>query len=153
MRTSKRGAGIETGHQSRLDACLARQFALCAALETLADDLPSRIDTQAAMILADRLEPVLRQCHRLEETLVFPVLLIAGPQMRPIIDRLRQEHIEDEDHACDVREAITAFVARQVRSNDHEIGYMLRCLFVSLRRHLAFDRDHVLPLYRRTCGF
>ena len=137
---------------SRFDDCLTRQFKLCQALETVADSLPSRVDTRAATILADRLHPTLRQCHRMEETIIFPVLLISAPQMRLMLDRLRKEHFEDEDHACDVQDAVMAFVTNQTRADAEEIGYMLRCLFVSLRRHLAFDRDYVLPLYRRACG-
>lgn len=135
------------------DACLAQQFALCHGLEALADSLPLRMDTLAAIRLADRLCPTLQRCHCLEETMIFPVLIISQQPMRPILDRLRTEHLEDEDQACDVREAVTALATGQVRGADAgEVGYMLRGLFVSLRRHLAFDRDYVLPLYRRTCG-
>ena len=41
------------------------------------------------------------------------------------------------------------FVILQMRKDVEEFGYLLRGLFVALRRHLAFDRDYVLPLYRR----
>lgn len=138
---------------ARMEECLMRQFALCEALEALADSLPSRVDTRAAALLVDQLRPTLRRCHRLEETLVFPVLLISGPQITPILDRLREEHLEDEDQASDLHDAVTAFVGYPTGAGAGEVGYMLRCLFVSLRRHLAFDRDYVLPLYRRTCGY
>lgn len=151
MRTPQLEAANGFDPLSRFDDCLIRQFGLCQALENLADSLPWRVDTLAATILANRLHPTLRQCHRMEETIIFPVLLISGPQMHPILDRLRKEHVEDEDHASDVRDAVTAFASNQARADAEEIGYMLRCLFVSLRRHLAFDRDYVLPLYRQTC--
>ncbi len=81
--------------------------------------------------------------------MIFPVLLTTGTELHPILDRLRKEHQEDEDHACDVRDTIHAFVTARNREGAEELGYMLRCLFVSLRRHLAFDRDHVLPLFRQ----
>lgn len=142
----------DNGSLSRFDNCLVAQFALCNALETLADSLPARVDTRAAVLLADRLHPTLRQCHRIEETTIFPVLRIAGAHLYPIVDRLRTEHFEDEDHACDVRDAIRSLAAVQTRGDAEEVGYMLRCLFVSLRRHLAFDRDYILPLYLRTRG-
>lgn len=152
MRASGREAQNVPEPMARIENCLERQFEMCRALETLADSLPSRVDTRVAAILVGKLRPTLRQCHRVEETIVFPVLLISGSQISPILDRLRGEHLEDEDHASDVRDAVTAFVTCQSRMDAGEVGYMLRCLFVSLRRHLAFDRDHMLPLYRRTCG-
>lgn len=135
------------------DVCLSEQFDLCQRLEHLADSLPSKIDTLAATNLAKRLQSTLRRCHRLEEKIIFPVLLKTGTDMGVILNRLRQEHQEDEDHANDVLDTIRAFVSAQDREDAERLGYMLRCLFVSLRRHLAFDCDYVLPLFRRTVGF
>lgn len=137
---------------NQFDACIARQLNLCLALEALADTLPSRVDTRSAMILVDRLHPTLRRCHLLEEARVFPVLTASHCDISPILERLHTEHFEDEDHAADLREAIEEFVSRRARADAREISYMLRCLFTSLRRHLAFDRDYVLPLYRRALG-
>ncbi len=132
------------------DACLEQQFHLCQQLEALADSLPSKLDTRAAMMLTDQLRTVLRRCHRTEETIIFPALQMADPQTKTILERLRQEHLEDEDHASDVCDAVRAFVDDINRKKAEELGYMLRCLFVSLRRHLAFDHDYILPLYFRT---
>lgn len=135
---------------SRFEDCLTQQVTLCRALETLADGLPSHVDTRAAAALTDALCATLQRCHRMEEVVVFPALLAANPDMQATIDRLRGEHVEDEDQAGEVRDAIAAFVLFQKRHDVEEIGYMLRGLFVSLRRHLAFDRDYILPLYRRS---
>lgn len=135
------------------DVCLTEQLDLCRKLEELADSLPSKIDTRAATILANRVQSTLRRCHQLEEKVIFPVLLRNGTDVGPILDRLRQEHQEDEDHANDVRDTIQSFVTSENRSDAEKLGYMLRCLFMSLRRHLAFDCDYVLPLFRRTAGF
>ena len=132
--------------------CMTEQLDLCRKLEDLADTLPSKVDTRIAMMLANRLKATLRRCHCLEEDVIFPVLLRAGTDVADILGRLRHEHLEDEDHANDVRDAIRAFVTRQDRGDAEKLGYMLRCLFVSLRRHLAFDCDYVLPLFRRTAG-
>lgn len=132
----------------RFNACLQEQFALCHALEALADALPIRGDTRAATALAARLDATLRRCHRMEEAVVFPALLRRDPEMQPIIDRLRREHVEDEDHASELRDALATLTTECKRRDVEEIGYMLRCLFTALRRHLAFDLDHVLPLCR-----
>jgi len=135
---------------SRFETCLAQQVDLCCALETLADALPSRVDTRAATLLAETLQETLYHCHQMEESLIFPALLAARPDMLSTITRLRAEHVEDQEQACEVKDAIMAFVILQKRKDVEEFGYLLRGLFVALRRHLAFDRDYVLPLYRRT---
>lgn len=134
---------------SAFDSCLMEQLDLCQRLEDLADALPSKVDTLSATLLANRLRSTLRRCHRLEETVVFPILMTTEMDVHPIFDRLRKEHQEDEDHACDVQDAIRVFVSASDRESAEKLGYMLRCLFVSLRRHLAFDRDYVLPLFKR----
>ncbi len=137
------------GVASAFDACLRTQLDLCQRLEDLADQLPSKVDTRAATILANRLQSTLRRCHQLEETVIFPALLTADTDVHGILDRLRKEHQEDEDHACDVRDTIRAFVTAGNWDGAENLGYMLRCQFVSLRRHLAFDRDYVLPRFQQ----
>lgn len=134
---------------ARFETCLAQQIDLCCALETLADALPSRVDTRAATLLAETLQETLHRCHQMEESFIFPALLAAHPDMLSTITRLRAEHVEDEEQACEVKDAILNFVILQKRKDVEEFGYLLRGLFVALRRHLAFDQDYVLPLYRR----
>lgn len=152
LRSPQTGMTDRLSLVDRFDACIGRQLELCLTLEALADTLPSRVDTHGAMILVRQLHLTLRRCHLLEETMIFPVLLISHRDVGPILDRLHNEHFEDEDHAADVRDAVEAFVTRRATTDAEEVGYMLRGLFTSLRRHLAFDRDYVLPLYRRSCG-
>ena len=147
MRLPVTKIGSDGAHTFELDACLHQQFEMCAHLEKIADALPSRIDTQAAVKIAHRLQETLRRCHRMEEKIVFPLLLRLDPQKVSILERLRIEHLEDQDHASDVSHAIREYVLESKRREAEELGYMLRCLFVSLRRHLAFDRDYILPLY------
>ncbi|MFV0474554.1 MAG: hemerythrin domain-containing protein [Pikeienuella sp.] len=135
----------------RFEACIDRQFALCLALESLADSLPARMDTYEAIRLLEKLNATLRQIHRFEETMVFPVLMISARDLRETLERLRTEHLEDEDQAADIRDALETYVTHRGGAPD-EIGYMLRGLFTAMRRHLAFDRDQILPQYRRSCG-
>jgi hypothetical protein len=127
---------------------LAEQFELCAELEALADSLPLRMDTYAAMSLLERLHATLHRCQRFEEGEIFPALATRRPDLRPTLDRLRAEHFEDQDQASDLRDAVEGFLTRREPPKAEEIGYMLRGLFTSLRRHLAFDRDVILPLCR-----
>ena len=152
MRPPPTGPVDRFGVARRFDACLDRQLELCLALEALADSLPSQLDTHAAMMLVNRLPSTLARCHRLEERMVFPVLRISNRDLSPILERLRTEHLEDEDQAEDVCEAVKTFVTHRSKAGAEEIGYMLRGLFTQMRRHVAFDREHVLPLFRRCCG-
>ncbi len=135
---------------SQYESCLAEQAELCRALERLADGLPSCVDTWVASELLESLQRTLHYSHQMEDGIIFPVLLAAHPDMTPIITRLRAEHVEDEDQVYEVKDAIMAFAVLQKREDAESLGYQLRSLFVALRRHLAFDYDHLLPLYRRT---
>lgn len=134
------------------DAGIALQFDLCRAVEAVADSLPSRIDTHAAILLAEGMQATLVRCHRLEETLIFPILRISHRRFGHVLDRLSAEHVEDEDQAAEMGDALKMLVAGQTGVSAAEVGYMLRGLFTPLRRHLAFERETILPLYRRTCG-
>ena len=136
------------GMGARFEALLRRQEDLSDALEGLADDLPARVDTHGALRLSRGLRPILRRCHLEEETVIFPALRAVRDDLGPILHRLRVEHMEDEDHAGDLHDAMGVFVSSRTGRDADRIGYMLRTLFVGLRRHVAFDRDHVLPIVR-----
>ena len=141
------------GLLANLDACLTLQDSICRSLEELADSLPERLDTLQAVLLVGRLRALLRRAHQLEETQVFPILASAPATLHgdllPILNRLRAEHAENEDYVADLEDTLGAFWARPVARADAErLGYLLRGLFISLRRHVAQDRDWVRPLLR-----
>ncbi len=92
---------------------LCRQEGLCDALEGLADGLPARVDTHGAPRLPRSLRQTPRRCHLEEGTVIFPALTAAREGLAPILDRLRIEHMEDEDHAGYVHDAIAVFVSRR----------------------------------------
>ncbi|WP_241523954.1 hemerythrin domain-containing protein [Oceaniglobus indicus] len=131
-----------------IDICLGNQLELCRRLETLVDALPFRFDTLAATLLAERLRSTMQMSHHLEETIIFPALSTCHPEIHGMLDRLREEHLEDQDQTRDVQDAVGAFALGN-RGEAEAVGYMVRCLFVSLRRHLAHDREYILPLYRK----
>lgn len=60
--------------------------------------------------------------------------------------RLRAEHVEDECFAGEVTEILLAIGHGETVENPEAIGFMLRGLFENLRRHIAFEREHVLPM-------
>ncbi|MES0151553.1 hemerythrin domain-containing protein [Mesorhizobium sp. M0012] len=120
---------------------------LCDALETIADALP-RVDLLKCLGTANAIIPLLRDIHRYEETVIFPAYEEAtGGSNANLAStrRLRAEHVEDECFAGEVTETLLAIGHGETVENPEAIGFMLRGLFESLRRHIAFEREHVLP--------
>ncbi|WP_296743977.1 hemerythrin domain-containing protein [Mesorhizobium sp.] len=122
----------------------AQKLALCDMLEAIADNLP-RTDRLQCLAVAGGLLPLLRGCHRFEEELVFPAFL-RREDGSDIVERLKLEHLEDDSAAADLSEVLLAHGHGQPIENPEAFGYMLRALFESMRRHIAFEHDHVLPV-------
>jgi hypothetical protein len=122
----------------------AQKLKLCDALEAIADALPSRLDRLQCLAVASSLVPLLRECHRFEEEHVFPVFARrrGGGE---IVARLKAEHLEDDCAAEDLSEALLGYGHGRPVENPEAFGYMLRALFGAMRRHIAFERDHLLP--------
>ncbi|MFZ5673087.1 MAG: hemerythrin domain-containing protein [Pseudomonadota bacterium] len=125
----------------------AAKIELCVALEAVADDLPGRVDRFGCLTIASNLVPLLRACHRLEEEAVFPAF-IARCGERTVIARLKTEHLEDECAAEDLTEMLLAVGHGEAVANPEAFGYMLRAFFEAMRRHIAFERDHILAAIR-----
>ncbi len=125
----------------------AAKLELCAALEAIADDLPARIDRFRCLTVASNLVPLLRACHRLEEEAVFPAFAAQRDEMA-VIARLKTEHLEDECAAEELTEMLLAIGHGETVANPEAFGYMLRAFFEAARRHIAFERDHVLVSIR-----
>lgn len=119
---------------------------LCDQLETIADSLPSRVDRLLCLRVASQLVPWLRQCQVYEEEVVFPAFLKAGPDSRAeSIRRLEAEHVQDECAAQDLTDILLSIGHGAAIANPEALGFMLRALFEALRRHVAFEREHLLP--------
>jgi hemerythrin-like domain-containing protein len=58
---------------------------------------------------------------------------------------MRREHGEDSGFADEIVEAFTPVAAGAAPGNPEMLGYMLRGFFQNCRRHLAWDRDYILP--------
>ncbi len=118
---------------------------LCDRLEEVADSLPDKIDTQECLLLARSLYPAVYKAHQFEEIVLFPVL--AGhnpdPALKNSFERLKFEHWEDEAFAEEISECLKRYIL--VPENSDTLAYMLRGFFESVRRHVAFDTEHLLP--------
>lgn len=127
---------MERGHRQMLQAC--------DALEALADQLPGDVDRLGCLMLASTLIPLLDACHGFEEAVVLPAFATSERNVA-IASRLMAEHLQDRCAAEDLTEALLAHGHGRLITNPEAFGYMLRGFFDSMRRHIAFERDHVLP--------
>jgi hypothetical protein len=126
-----------------------QKLRLCDRLEALADALPSHLDRLTCLRIANELVPTLRDSHRYEEETVFPAFVkgsgdaVAGAAT---VGRLRIEHIEDECAAQDITDILLALGHGGPVDNPEALGFMLRALFEALRRHIAFELEHLFPV-------
>lgn len=143
-------AALET-----LAASHRRQLALCTELEDVADSLPDRVDQLRCLHLARAIGAIVIEAHELEERLLFA--RISGLASRHIglagsIERLRWEHFEDMCFGEEICEALLD-IGRGTPALDKEaLGYMLRGFFEGLRRHIAFEREILIPLLSEQTG-
>ncbi|WP_394688678.1 hemerythrin domain-containing protein [Hoeflea sp.] len=123
------------------------QLLLCDRLEEIADSLPDSVNRQKCIYAARALGPMIRGVHRFEEDVVFPMIakrLADHEDIETTLTRLRFEHCEDECFAEELTEALHALGAGGAEINIEATGYMLRGFFEAMRRHIAFESEHLL---------
>ncbi len=128
---------------------------LCDALEGLADSLPNQVDVQNCKALSANLLPIIRNAQKMEETRLFPQLVQAYPddhRLQASLDRLRLEHLEDESFADEIAWLLHGFGSAGKPCNAETAGYMLRGFFSSVRRHVAFEHECLIPLIEHKTG-
>ena len=134
---------VQSNHQALL--------VVCDLLEAIADGLPSNIDRQECLVLARSLGPMLHRAQDYEEQVLFPALLAwkqLTPEIAETIDRLRTEHQVDASYAEDVQEMLRSYGESRPGLSADAAGFMLRGFFESVRRHIAFEQQMLLPLLR-----
>ncbi|MCK9552430.1 hemerythrin domain-containing protein [Aquamicrobium lusatiense] len=126
----------------------AQMLRLCGLLEEVADSLPASVDRRKCLMIACELEPLVRGIHRFEEETLLPAYERALEQRgrgRGSLERLLAEHVEDECFAGELSEALLLLGRDGSVDNPEALGFMLRGFFEGQRRHVAFEREHVLP--------
>ncbi len=124
-------------------------YNLCCQLEHIADGLPDNVDRQECLYVARSVVPMVKLSHDFEESILFPLLKEKcgeSEQLNQTLDRLQAEHWEDESYASEVHHGLISFASGHSDVNVDSLAYMLRGFFEGMRRHLAFEREHVLPL-------
>ncbi len=121
------------------------QLSLCNDLEEIADSLPDHVDTMKCRHMATALLPMIHRLHHFEETVLFPRVERRSRSIaqKEMLDRLRCEHLEDQGYGEELTETLLRLANRQP-VNIEAAGYMLRGFFAGLRRHIAFERTHIL---------
>ncbi len=131
-----------------MDVAYASEKGLCDRLEAIADSLPNRIDRLECMLVGTALVPLLREVHRYEEGVVFPAFERNTPKHPTSVEtirRLRAEHLADECSAEEITEQLLWIGRGGEIANPEALGFMLRAFFESVRRHIAFESDHIVP--------
>lgn len=125
---------------------------LCSDLERIADGLPHKVERVLCLSIAARIVPMLKDSHAYEEAVVFPAFVAAAAQPSvgdASIRRLKAEHVEDECAAQDLADVLFAIGHGSAIDNPEALGFMLRAFFEAMRRHIAFEREHVMPVLAR----
>jgi hemerythrin-like domain-containing protein len=148
---------FESRHQSPPDimstdwlvAMHEQQIQLCRELEEIADSLPSEVNRQKCIYAANAIGPLTCSLHKYEENIVFPWIeknITGYPDLPATLERLKFEHCEDECFIEELTDTLLALGAGGQNLNAETTGYMLRGFFIGVRRHIAFEREHLMPL-------
>ena len=92
---------------------------------------------------------MVRQAHEFEEQTLFPVLNAlpdCDAELGNSLDRLRFEHWEDESFAEDLSLSLHEYCSSNETRDGEKLSYMLRGFFDGLRRHIAFEAEHLVPI-------
>ncbi|MFZ1815135.1 MAG: hemerythrin domain-containing protein [Rhizobiaceae bacterium] len=137
------------GLEARVRAVHANKLKLCADLEAIADSLPDDVDPKMCLAMARALPQILARAHSLENDELFPFLLMLRPgdkNLAASLERLRYEHWEDESYSEEVSSELLDCAMCTSRRTADATGYLLRGFFEGLRRHIAFEQEHILPM-------
>lgn len=130
----------------------ALQQELCDLLEAIADSLPHEFDGAHAKVAVALLQGAIPPHTRLEEEALFPVLLTRlDPQhtLARAMTWLEEDHAREAALVSEVTDALATLMSGAGRPVHMEaLGYMLRGLFDTLRRHIAFEDTVVFPAAR-----
>jgi iron-sulfur cluster repair protein YtfE (RIC family) len=146
-----RGEEDPAAIRAAMSARLAELAEMCQRLEKIADDLPEISDRENCADLARSVYETVMRAHEFEEKVAFPFLReFAGTNVQAdTIERLRFEHWEDESFAAELQESLCSFANGTERTKVDTLAWMLRGFFEGVRRHVAFEREYILPLFEK----
>jgi hemerythrin-like domain-containing protein len=144
------GQSVLSALNATLDGHFLQLSQLCSSLEDVADKLPNRVDPVECLKLANNIYPIVKKAHEFEESAIFPILVSRAPDdahTRSSLDRLRLEHWEDESYAEELHDKLRGFATDRGNCSVEALSWMLRGFFEGVRRHMAFERECLIPLF------
>lgn len=136
------------GSERIVARCHDALLCLCDELEELADSLPR--DRVRCLTMASGVHKLVASSHAIEETNLFGPLASLRrrlPELEATLSRLRSEHHADLCFAEEISDALLAFGrGEEDFMTADALGYMLRAFFECVRRHVAFEREILVPL-------
>jgi hemerythrin-like domain-containing protein len=124
---------------------------LCDRLEHVADALPGLPDPQQMSELVALLKVGI-PAHCAAEEAAMAELLQRSPEppeaVRDALELIRQEHAENEANTMELADMLEEMKGLTKADDPNTLGFMLRQVFVLIRRHLAWEEyvlAHVLP--------
>ena len=124
------------------------QIQLCNALEAIADQLPAEVDVSLSQKAYGSLRFNLPVYHLNEEAL-FQRLARNAPSssdLSLLLEQVKYEHAVHNCYADEVGEFLQDPRPERVVLNSEALGYMLRCCFETMRRHLKWEDLIFMPL-------
>lgn len=113
------------------------------ALDLIAESLNTEPDRFACLRVASLMLPRLRSSQAYEEATVFPAMQAQGPA--PALQSLAAEHVEGDWNGQDITDLLLAVGRGESMDDPEAAGMRLRAFAASLRRHVANEREHLLP--------
>jgi hypothetical protein len=108
-------------------ACLSAKDSFCNQLEAIADLLPTAVDVRDCLIIARNIVPVVKRAHAFEENVVYPLVLSDSANVVEVavwIERLKFEHLGDEDFANDLCLALREFATNRNGANVESLSFL-----------------------------
>lgn len=129
-----------------VESDLQVQTELGRLLEEIADSLPHRANHSRVRAARDILNERIPYFFDFRTACLFPMLRKKGdPGLSEVLDRTEPEYLEDRHYAEEIVEIFDHFLSTDEFSNPESFGYMLRSVFATSRRRIAWEKDYLLP--------
>jgi len=145
MKRALKTTSVSTDPLSVIVQNRTTQRTICDNLEQIADQLGGPVDHDLCLSVLQRLENDLPLYH-LDEELFFSVLCSQNETdqtLAKLAELATAEHRINEMYFFELAEPLSDIGTGGERYNINTVGYMLRCCFEGLRRHLNWE-DAVL---------
>jgi hemerythrin-like domain-containing protein len=134
--------GLTTSEIGRLEECHGALLVLCLELEELAAELESGLVPAAVGIVADKVEPLVAEAHRLEEEAFYPSLEARAASCfgSLMIAQIKSEHRVDRRAAHELALTLRAVGNHRCALGLDTVAHMTSSFQEYLRRHVTAEQ-------------